>query len=224
LGDLTSEHKHIYFTATIDEYRQITHVASAQSMLVVNGGYIYDAELLFALPLINRNIQVERLLPEDVSLSFTDVTADERMQFYESTRFADSVLQKFRCQVQLRRFKPEDIPVLYTLSEESASLRSLEAAKETTTDVLSSVLGSLGASFKDSAYATLYFNLNNPVVEKVFNSTNRNMIGAAVEMLYCNALMMGHYPMSRQEMALLNQGIVRFIDWGMSVNQEGGEN
>jgi molecular chaperone HtpG len=36
--------------------------------------------------------------------------------------------------------------------------------------------------------------------------------------------MMGHYPMSRQEMALLNQGIVRFIDWGMSVNQEGGEN
>lgn len=224
LGDLTSEHKHIYFTATLDEYRQITHVASAQSMLVVNGGYIYDAELLSVLPLINRNIQVERLLPEDVSLSFTDVTAEERIQFYESTRFADSVLQKFRCQVQLRRFKPEDIPVLYTLSEESASLRSLEAAKETTTDVLSSVLGSLGASFKDSAYATLYFNLNNPVVEKVFNSTNRNMIGAAVEMLYCNALMMGHYPMSRQEMALLNQGIVRFIDWGMSVNQEGGEN
>lgn len=223
LGDLISEHKHIYFTATLDEYRQITHVASAQSMLVVNGGYIYDAELLSALPIINRNVQVERLLPEDVSLSFTDVTAEERMQFYEATRFADTVLQKFRCQVQLRRFKPEDIPVLYTLSEESASLRSLEAAKETTTDVLSSVLGSLGASFKDTAYATLYFNLNNPVVDKVFHSTNRNMISAAVEMLYCNALMMGHYPMSRQEMALLNQGIVRFIDWGMSVNQEGGE-
>ncbi|MNJ02751.1 hypothetical protein D3C73_1628170 [compost metagenome] len=42
------------------------------------------------------------------------------------------------------------------------------------------------------------------------------MLPSAVEMLYCNALMMGHYPMSRQEMALLNKGIIQFIDWGMT--------
>lgn len=222
LGELVSDHKHIYYTATLDEYRQITHVASAQSMLVVNGGYIYDAELLSSLPFVDHSVQVERLLPEDVSLSFTDITPEERLQYYENTRFADSVLQKFRCQVQLRRFKPEEIPVLYTLSQESANLRSLESAKEVSTDVLSSVLGSLGATFKETAYATIYFNLNNPVVAKVFNLTNKEMLQAAIQMLYCNALMMGHYPMSRQEMGLLNQGIVQFIDWGINATHSDG--
>lgn len=224
LGELVKEHKHIYFTASLDEYRQITHVASAQAMLVVNGGYVYDAELLSLLPLINRGVQTERLLPEEVSMSFTDITPEERLKYYEAVRLADSVLQRFRCQVQLRRFKPEEMPVLYTLSEESASLRSLEAAREVSTEALSSVLGSLGTSFKESAYATLYFNLNNPVVARVFSLGDQEMLPTTVELLYCNALMMGHYPMSRQEMALLNQGIVRFIDWGITANSKtGGE-
>jgi molecular chaperone HtpG len=35
---------------------------------------------------------------------------------------------------------------------------------------------------------------------------------------------MGHYPMNRQEMTLLNQGIIQFIDWGLTANQAtGGE-
>lgn len=221
LGEL-KQHNPIYFTATLDEYRQITHVASAQSMLVVNGGYVYDAELLSRLPLIDPDVQTERLLPEEVSLSFTDITPEERLRYYESVRLADSVLQKFRCQVQLRRFKPEEIPVLYTLSQESAHLRLLEATKEVSTDALSSVLGSLGASLQDTAYATLYFNLNNPVVERVFHPAHKAMLPSAVEMLYCNALMMGHYPMSREEMALLNKGIIQFIDWGMTARHTAG--
>lgn len=164
-------------------------------------------------------MQTERLLPEEVSLSFTDITPQERLDYYESVRLADSVLQKFRCQVQLRRFKPEEIPVLYTLSEESAQWRVLEATKEVSTDVLSSVLGSLGASLKDTAYATLYFNLNNPVIEKVFHQGNQATLPSIVEMLYCNALLMGHYPMNRQELALLNKGIIQFIDWGLTASR-----
>ncbi|UQZ34810.1 HSP90 family protein [Paenibacillus sp. PK3_47] len=223
LGELKQQPP-LYFTATLDEYRQITHVASAQSMLVVNGGYIYDAELLSRLPLIDPDVQTERLLPEEVSLSFTDITPQERLDYYESVRLADSVLQKFRCQVQLRRFKPEEIPVLYTLSEESAQWRVLEATKEVSTDALSSVLGSLGAALQETAYATLYFNLNNPVIERAFRPAHRAMLPSIVEMLYCNALMMGHYPMNRQEMALLNKGIIQFIDWGMTaIHSTGGD-
>lgn len=221
LGELKQQSP-LYFTATLDEYRQITHVASAQSMLVVNGGYIYDAELLSLLPLIDPDVQTERLLPEEVSLSFTDITPQERLDYYESVRLADSVLQKFRCQVQLRRFKPEEIPVLYTLSQESAQWRVMEATKEVSTDALSSVLGSLGATLKDAAYATLYFNLNNPVIERAFHPAHKAMLPSIIEMLYCNALMMGHYPMNRQETALLNKGIIQFIDWGMTASHSTG--
>lgn len=98
----------------------------------------------------------------------------------------------------------------------------MEATKEVSTDALASVLGSLGASLKETAYATLYFNLNNPVIGRAFHQANQKMLPSIVEMLYCNALMMGHYPMNRQEIALLNQGIIQFIDWGLTANQATG--
>ncbi|WP_059051015.1 HSP90 family protein [Paenibacillus senegalimassiliensis] len=222
LDELLKEHQHFYYTLSLDEYRQITHVASAQTMLVVNGGYIYDAELLSRLPLVDERITVERLLPEDVSFSFTDITPEERLQYYEAVKLADATLQPFRCRVQIRRFKPADLPALYTLSKESSDLRTLETAKEASTELLSSVLGNLGANYQATAYATIYLNLDNPVVSRIFTSGHLGMLPTAVEMLYCNALLMGHYPMNRKEIALLNQGIIRFIDWGMDVNHNGG--
>lgn len=224
LGEMLKEHDQLYFTLTLDEYRQITHVAAAQALLVINGGYIYDSELMAALPLVNDRVSTGRLLPEDVSLSFTDLTPDERRQYYELTRTADTALQRFRCQIQLKRFKPSELPALFTLSKESSELRSLEAAKEVSTDTLSSILGSLGSSMEQSAYSTLYLNLDNPVVSKIFMPGNQAMMVVAVEMLYVNALMMGHYPMNRQELAVLNQGILRFIELGLSAGGTlGGE-
>lgn len=215
LGDLLEERQHLYYTESLDEYRQITHVAAAQALLVVNGGYVYDAELIARLPQADPQLTVERLLPEDVSLAFQDLTPQERMSYYEGVRLADATLQRFRCQIQLRRFKPADLPALFTLSKDSADMRSLETSKGASTPLLSSVLGNLENAYKESAYATLYFNLDNPVISRIFQPDNQAMLPSAVEMLYCNALMMGHYPMSRQELELLNKGIVQFIDWGL---------
>lgn len=224
LGELIDDNPTLYFTATLDEYRQITHVAAAQSLLVVNGGYIYDAELMASLPAINAKVRTERLLPEDVSLAFTDITAEERMRYYELTRMADAALQRFRCRVQLKRFKPAELPALFTLSKESSELRSLKAAEEASPDALSSVLHSLGASFNpEAAYSTLYLNLDNPVVARIFIPVNAGGLVNTVEMLYVNALMMGHYPLNRQEMSVLNQGILRLIEAGLADDaQKGG--
>lgn len=216
LGDLLDEGRDIYFTLTLDEFRQITHVAAAQSLLVVNGGYIYDAELIDGLGQVYPTMKIARLIPEDVSMAFTDITREERLQFYENIRHADAALQRFRCQVELKRFKPVDLPSLFTLSKESSELRSLEAAEQVSSSELSSILNTLGSAYKEAAYSTLYLNLDNPVVSRIFSSADSAMLIAAVEMLYVNALMMGHYPMNRQEMATLNLGILRFIDWGLS--------
>jgi molecular chaperone HtpG len=216
LGELLQEYPKLYYTMTVDEYRQITHVAAAQSLPVINGGYIYDSELMSRLPLIYPDVAVERLLPEDVSFTFTDLTPDERRKYYEATRSADAVLQRFRTQVQLKRFKPSELPALYTLSKESSDLRSLELTREASTDLFSSVLGNLSTGLQNAGYATLYLNLDNPVIGRIFASSQTSIIPMVIEMLYVNALMMGHYPMNRQELAVLNSGIIQFIDWGLS--------
>lgn len=222
LGELLQEYSQLYYTLTLDEYRQITHVAAAQSLPVINGGYIYDYELMAQLPLVHPGVQVERLTPEDVSFAFTDLTPDERRQYYEATRTADAVLQRFRTQVQLKRFKPSELPALYTLSKESSDLRSLELTRESTTELFSSVLGSLSAGLQQAGYATLYLNLDNPVISRIFATGKADIMPMAIEMLYVNALMMGHYPMNRQELAVLNNGIIQFIDWGLSAYSKDG--
>ena len=86
-------------------------------MLVLNGGYIYNNELLERLSILLPELDMERLLPEDVSLSFEDLTNEERNQYYERIRLADGALQCFRCQIQLKRFAPAELPALYTLSK-----------------------------------------------------------------------------------------------------------
>ncbi|NGZ77580.1 HSP90 family protein [Saccharibacillus alkalitolerans] len=217
LGELLDERRTLYYTASLDHYRQLRHVASAQSMLVVNGGYIYEAELLEALPRIVRGADTRRLLPEDLSLAFTDLNAEERSAALEASRAADLALQRFRCRVMLKRFKPEELPALFTLPEEAATLRSIERAGEESPQAFASVLGSLGGSMQSGAgsYSILYLNLNNPVVQRLFMGRPTSRLGTLVEMLYANALMMGHYPMSRQELALLNTGILSLIDWSM---------
>ncbi|MBP1990444.1 HSP90 family protein [Paenibacillus eucommiae] len=224
LGALVREGQKIYYTFTVDEYRQITHVAAAQSLLVVNGGYIYDGALLSILPQVCPEADTELLSVDDISLSFVELSSVERNRYYDFLRMADSVLQRFRCHVELKRFKPAELPALYTLSKESAALRSLEAAEEKSTELLSSVLKNLSASLNEAAYAKLYFNLDNPMIARIADSSDKVMLPIAIEMLYVNALMMGHYPMSREELAVLNKGIVRFIDWGLAKSaQTGGD-
>ncbi|MNK35097.1 Chaperone protein HtpG [compost metagenome] len=223
LGELLDENEELYFTLTLDEYRQIMHVAAAQSLPVINGGYVYDAGLLEGVQRLYLGKKIERLLPEDVSFSFTDLTPEERRAYYELIREGDIALQPFRCRVQLQRFKPASLPSLFTLSKESSDLRSLIAAEEVSTTELSSILNSLGSSHQEQVYSTLYLNLDNEVIARIFGSNNRGILRAAIEMLYVNALMMGHYPLNRKEMQVLNEGILRFIDLGLSMNNGGGD-
>ncbi|WP_079908716.1 HSP90 family protein [Paenibacillus sp. 32352] len=222
LGELLNERRKLYYTLSVDEYRQIAHVAAAQSQLVLNGGYIYNAELLEGLAYLKPELELERLVPEDVSLAFADLTLEEKSRYYEAIRLADAALQSFKCQVQLKRFKPSELPALYTLSKESSALRSIENARESSPDLLASVLGNLSAGLNESAYSTLYFNLDNPMIARVFASAHPQMLPAAVEVLYTNALMMGHYPMTRRELNTMNQGIVRFIEWGLAATSKNG--
>ncbi|WP_145146457.1 HSP90 family protein [Paenibacillus xylanexedens] len=220
LGELIDEGETLYFTSSVDEYRQIHHVASAQSMLVINGGYIYDSELIATLPMTVHNVRTERLEPDQVSMSFTDVPPAERNQYYDALRLADSALQRFRCRAEVKGFKPSDLPVLFTLSQESSTLRALEKASEESTELFSSILGSLSSGISSAGYSTLYLNVNNPIIQRVLTSLDDQMTPIAIEMLYVNALMMGHYAMNRQELEVLNQGIVRFIDWGLRANTD----
>ena len=40
-------------------------------------------------------------------------------------------------------------------------------------------------------------------------------------MLYVQALLLGHHPLNAKEMAILNDGLLALIEWGIDTNERG---
>ncbi len=65
------------------------------------------------------------------------------------------------------------------------------------------------------AHAQLCFNFNNPLVQSVVSQTDAELVKRCVQMLYVQALLLGHHPLSEREMRVLNEGLLGMIERGL---------
>jgi molecular chaperone HtpG len=63
-------------------------------------------------------------------------------------------------------------------------------------------------------------NLENPLVARLVHLKNKTLIRRSIEMLYVQALLLGHQPLNAKEMTLLNDGLLALIEFGMA-NEDG---
>ncbi len=221
LGEYRSQHDVVRYVPNLDQFRQVAAVAAAQSVCVINGAYTYNAELLEKLPEIFPDARVEVVDRSTLSQAFEDLELEEQERAYPLVRVADLALQPFRCGADARKFLPEDMPALYTTARDANFLRSIEQSRDVADELWSSVLGNLSGSSSTDPYATLCFNFRNPLVRKIADLKDRALIRRSVEMLYVQALLLGHHPLSSKEMALLNSGLTGLIEWGISASGKG---
>lgn len=224
LGEYRREYGVVRYTPTRDQFRQIAGVASAQSLCVVNGGYAYDMELLEKLPRVFAEAEVERIEAADLAQNFDDLSLEEREEVFELVRLADLVLQPFKCAVQVKKFEPADLPTLYTADDSAAFLRSVERSKDVADDLWSGVLDRIADGMPADQYAQLCLNYRNPLVRRIAKLADRKLAGRAVEMLYVQALLLGHHPLRAKEMSLLNSGLLGLIDYGVSAGEQRRDN
>ncbi|MFD2168799.1 HSP90 family protein [Tumebacillus lipolyticus] len=206
----------IRFTSSLDEFRQISRVTAAQSMCVINGGYVFDTELILRLPQFFPQYEIVRINPLDITESFEELTIAELQSALAFLRTADLVLQPFGCKAEIKKYLPLELPALYSTSEEATFMRSVERTQEQTNPLFASILESLSQAFgMQTPHGQLCFNYHNPVIAKLVRSDNTALQGKAVEMIYVQALLMGHHPLNQQEMRLLNNGLLHLIELGM---------
>jgi molecular chaperone HtpG len=208
----------ILFAGSGEEYRQIAEVAAAQRLCVINATYIYDRELLERAAQLTDH-PVQRMDPGDVMHSFQELTEEERQQAFDFVKRADLHLQPFKCQAEMRKFQPAEIPVFYVSNEAANFLRSAERAKEGAGDpMLGSVVDLLSQNAIRQAYSSVCFNLNHPQVARLAGLNDPAILEAAVKMLYLQSLFLGKQPLGKREFELLNQGIAQFLDWGLALS------
>ena len=219
-GEYRQEHGTLVFAPTVDQFRQIARVASAQGRCVINAGYAYDHELLAKAPDVFDDLAVEELEASEIVQSFDDLTLDEQESAHLLMSVADAALKPFRCEPEVKKFKPKELPALFSTSKDGRFFRSLEQSREIADPLWGGVLDQLGKREKRAAaHSQLCFNFDNPLVYRLVGLKNKGLLRRSVEMLYVQALLLGHQPLNAKEMVLLNEGLLALIEFGVA-NEE----
>jgi len=219
LVDYRKQSPTVRYVSSLDDFRQVARVAAAQGLCVVNAAYTYDTDLIEKLPRVFPDAQVEPFSAGELPQSFEELTLDEREAVFPLIKVAELALQPFRCDVAVKKFLPKEVPTLYSSDAEGSFRRDAERAREESDDLYGSMMDSMLGGAPGSDRPLLTFNFLNPVVRKLAGVTDRALMKVSVEMLYVQALLLGHRPLSAKEMALLNQGLLGLI----AAQLDGGE-
>ncbi len=216
LGEYRQRHGVLRYSPTVDEFRQISQVASAQGICVINAGYIHVKKLMDKFPHLIEGGRAEQVDSSDLTNSFSGIPESRQEAGNRFEDLANKVLKAFQCHAHLKCFAPAELPCLYTISAEGLLRRSVQQTMDIAKPLWSSVLGSLSPSSSGPApFASLCFNFNNPIVQKLLESPPREVSRRAIELLYVQALLLGHHPLQSREMKLLNEGLLGMIEAGL---------
>lgn len=211
LADYLREQRVVRYVATLDEFRQVARVARAQGLCVINGGYVYDSELLARLPRAFADVQVERIDPGELSQSFGDLSVDEREAVHAFLQRARQHLAPHGVRVDIKHFRPHEVPAVYGAGDKALGGRDLERAKQAATELWSSMLDDMTAG-EDPEQASLCLNLDCPLVARLVELERDELEQLALETLYVQTLLMAQQPLSARELDVLNRGLLGLIE------------
>jgi molecular chaperone HtpG len=210
LEEFAQRHPVVHFTRTVEEYRQVAPIASAQGIGVINGGYTYDGELVEALPSVRPGTVVAELDSDTVTAHLDSVDPAEELALADFLAAARAKLDPLGCDVVLRAFHPLSVPALH-LDDRSARHEQARAeAEEQADDLWAGILGSLRGS---APRARLVLNHLNPLIRRISSLGDRDLIGTATESLYGQALLMAQRPLRPADSALLNRAFIGLLEW-----------
>lgn len=209
LKHVMSQSDVIFYTQSVDDFRQIADVMRAQQLPLINGGYVYDSTILHRLNKVLGREVFKLFRPEDVEFAFKSLYPDEANALADLLSQVNIHMAKYEVEVVLNYFSPHDIPMLYLSNQNAQGTRELKRVAEASNALFGSILDNLQ---QEAPLAQLYLNFHNEVIQSVFFTGKSKMtMISVIEVLYVQALLMGHYPLKKNEIQLMNQGLLHII-------------
>ncbi|EAE7712474.1 HSP90 family protein [Listeria monocytogenes] len=213
LGDIIAKNDVIYYTYSVDDFRQIKDIARSSGMTLINGGYSYDSPILAQLSYFVEGTEFVLIQPEELTDKLRPMTGDEEQAYQPILTEMNSMMVEFDTDVLIKHFEPKDLPIIFIHSTATQELRELERAVEETSSVFSDILESIQKEQEPAPLAHLYLNLDNELIKRLFTSEKTvKELSVIVNVLYIQALLLGHYPLKRKEMVLMNQNMLRILE------------
>jgi len=210
LAEIKDRNKEILYINSIDGYRQLVPIATSSEIMLINAGYIYDHAILSRICDFDYDNQYQEITVEFFGNILNDLSLEE-FSLYESKiddlKFA---LNDLKCFVELKRFKPHHIPALFYMNNDQILEKDINTIKEESDDIWASISENVFTTH--TFQSKLFLNVENPIVVKLLTTSKPDSEKMILEMLYINALMMGHYPVSTKELQMMNNNILNIIN------------
>jgi len=210
LNEFAKKYPVVRYTPTVEEFRQVAAIASAEGMGVVNGGYTYDSELIQLLPDVVPGVTVEPLDPDTVVNALTSVDPTEELALAGFLSAARATLDSVDCDVMIRAFYPASVAALHLDTRASRNERTRADTAAESDELWAELLGALKST---QARAQLVLNYNSPVLRRLAGINEPALLATAVESLYGQALLMTHRPLRAADTALLNRAFGELLGW-----------
>ncbi|MBR4201719.1 MAG: HSP90 family protein [Oscillospiraceae bacterium] len=215
-SDLLELHTPVYYSGYLDEFRQVAAISAARNTLLVNAGYTYVAQLLERMPLLQPDISVMQMKTERLDEMLEKPELADPAAALRLIAECNTMLADYDCTASLKRFAPAELPVLFSVNEDALLLRDIRHSMEQTADLFRGMLDAFAGEYREDAVAKLYLNTDNPLIRRLMQLSDSEKLQCCLEILYIQALLTGGYPMRKNEMQLLNQDLLRLLDWSIS--------
>lgn len=202
----------IYYTPSLDDFRQIRRIAGSQDKTVINAAYSFEADLIQKMKITFPELKIEKITPKDVldTLGDVAVAGDEKFQQFETR--ANTLLKQQYCKAQLKQFDPIDTPTIYVANDEAMSNKNIQDLSKSNNPFAATLHNFIK---KEDNMPILCFNKDNEIVKNLISIEDQTLFEAIVHIMYVQALMLGGYPVNKKEMVVFNEALYTLIVMGM---------
>ena len=219
LAEVAQGSGEVLYCATTAAYRRIASVARAQRLMVVNAGYVYDAELLAALAK-RPGWKVRELVTEDLEQVLRAVPPERELAILDAIDAGTTVLEPLDCDLLIRSFAPDEVPAMLLRDREGEHQRDLAREAEAADEVWGDVLSSFR---KPAASRRLVLNDASEVVRDLLSAYRHGEVfSAGLRSLYLSAVMLAGEGLRGAELDHLNSSLSVLLKAGLSAGSGHG--
>jgi molecular chaperone HtpG len=211
LAEFRARHGVLRYSPTLDEFRQLAGLAAAQDVALINGGYVYDTDIIERLPLVDNSIRVERLDPSDLATRFDALDPGIELSLRPFLAAAQRAMDPLGCEVVLRSYEPAGTAATYLIDRDTAFRGELQRTRDQADPLWAGVLDAIDRGARD-VRPQLVLNYRNPLVRRLTLLVQPELIGVSVEALYGQALLLGYHPIRPADAALLNRSFLGLLE------------
>ncbi|UOQ58521.1 HSP90 family protein [Leucobacter allii] len=195
----------IVYTATTEAYRRVAAVARAQGMVVVNAGYVYDAELMERLGR-RPGWRVRELASADLAHVLATPSLAREDELRSAVARARALLTAEDCDAVVRDFAPESVPAILLRDPEGEHRRALERERAAAPELWADLLGAF-AEPEPARSRSLVLNDRSALVRRLLAAPAGPVFDAGLRAVYLSALMLAGEGLRATESNALSEAL-----------------